>query len=313
MIKRRRRTSDDDSSPSTTTSTLARSSRASAVCQRFEFDAPRFHDFCHTPYRRRLVLLEAMLLNNHANANDNDNDNDDNLETLPESPLTATPPDIDWFQRGPHAGHERSTPGTPPTPLITPTALLMRRVGLGSPGRIVKNGSSGSGNNSGGGGGSGREKNGGEHGTQLLDHNNNNNRPSHSSLHSPLRKTVTMMSPLRVQTSPLSDNLSRSPSPPSLAHDLTELDNEESVLTDDDDDDRDDELIVASQPRIINHNIRSTAVLCPPPHRLPQVRKRGPAAMDLVRVNTQRGRGVQLNDIKRLLSEHNSRVRPGKR
>jgi hypothetical protein len=187
--------------------------------EKLEFDAPRFRDFSSDPYRKKLDAIERVLFNQGTS-----------------SPCTSAASsdneDINWFQIT-HMSHEPSMPPSPPTPLITP--VLTKRVGLGSPARVVRSGDTTASSHS------SRSISGTLTGMSSDRLSGTLNRRLFTrNVHSPLRSSVTggfaparkeqqslqYQSPLAHQLHEyiLDECLSRSPSPPSLFHDTTTLD-----------------------------------------------------------------------------------------
>lgn len=312
------------------------------VCEALEFDAPKFQNFDKTPYRKRLQIIEAILLNQKNIADtcyyeDNDDDDDDYYYYDYNDDAEE---DIDWFHRV-HNSHEASVPPSPPAPLITP--VVIRKVGLGSPGRIIKSTSSANSGNS----SSGKIQ----------------------ALNSPLRNVgqLSALSPLRLVTnSPLvtrskvvhedfdldEDCLARSPSPPSLVNDVATLDDigtssntfsrRESGNISDIDLFRDELIDMSSKTTVRSENALNKVTMMRPQRVLVSIEEDGKreacsGARKIAKVDAQLcpppgvrkpefpGRlnssyhhhhhrfatkgPVQEKDIKKMLSEHNQRVR----
>jgi hypothetical protein len=319
----------------------------------FEFDAPKFQNFDQTPYRKRTAFIETLL----EAENNGDNLCEEYMDMDLDSPASSEP-DIDWFQL-PHSSHELPNPASPPVPLITP---VLCRLGLGSPGRVIKSTTS-----------SEKSSNRTEY-TPLRSRQTNTINFSPLRLQSPLRKdlgssytasSVTKSAsaryPIQSRLDLVDEDLSRSPSPPRLNHDISTLENEKYMsdldfdrmgLANEEDEghfsrrnsdhlsDFDltrDELIDMSS-RVTNRQVNVTmrpqrvlvdrspknssspilktvskATLCPPPKptsssTLNNLSVRKPERPVVNRVLTKHI-NVQATDIKKILSEHNQRVR----
>ena len=320
----------------------------------FEFDAPKFRNFDKTPYRLRSKIIERLL-----NAEEENRLSDSEIQALKfSSPRESDDEaeygidDIDWFQR-PHFSHEPSEPPSPPAPLITP--ITLKKVGLGSPARVIRSNSS-TGNNSSTLSSGPTEKTPTRTKRSLLSPLRISSPLRHLEKGNAVKKLVKHESPLHIATpkhkSSVVDDplLSKSPSPPRLFHDISVLERENDTSNDQGNFSRRnsanlsdidlfrDELLdltkkvtlrspIASSPkadytvlsdsrqqlkgprRIMQSsaeesaqpNLATKGNLCPPPNVSTHSNKVLPKRVF--------ARNIQTDDLKKLLKEHNQRIK----
>ena len=316
----------------------------------FEFDAPKFRNFDKTPYRLRSKIIERLL-----NAEEENRLSESEIQALKfSSPRESGDEaeygidDIDWFQR-PHFSHEPSEPPSPPAPLITP--ITLKKVGLGSPARVIRSNSS-AGNNSSTLSSGPAEKTPTRTKRSLLSPLRISSPFRHLEKGNAVKKLVKHESPLHIATPKQKSNavddplLSKSPSPPRLFHDISILERENdqgnfsrrnSANLSEIDLFRDELLDltrkvtlrspIASSPkadyttisdsrhllkrpkRVIQSSAEETTLpnlttkgnLCPPPN----------VSQNSSKVLPKRvfARNIQTDDLKKLLKEHNQRIK----